>query len=180
VATQSKAYVCCRLPAEIVGSNPTGGMDVCCVCCVLSGRGLWDELITRVEESYRLWCVVVYDIETSWRRRPWPTGGCCDKNKQISIHTPCATDTFFSRNKLLLQTCFITPTKCTMYIHYLMNIHCTFSWCNYELKKVTGHKAGFIQHCSSLYSRLCSRPNEVVPSFVSRGATTPSGAGALY
>ena len=29
------------------------------VCCVLSGRGLCDVLITRPEESYRLWCVVV-------------------------------------------------------------------------------------------------------------------------
>ena len=51
-----------RSPAEIVGSNPTGGMDVCCECCVLSGRGLCDELITRPEESYRLWCVVC-DLE---------------------------------------------------------------------------------------------------------------------
>jgi len=60
----SKASVCCRSPAEIVGSNPTGGMDVClcCECCVLSGRGLCDELITRPEESYRLWCVVVCDL----------------------------------------------------------------------------------------------------------------------
>ena len=32
---------------------------------VLSGRSLCDELITRPEESYRLWCVVVCDIETS-------------------------------------------------------------------------------------------------------------------
>jgi len=31
---------------------------------VLSGRGLCDELITRPEESYRLWCVVC-DLETS-------------------------------------------------------------------------------------------------------------------
>jgi len=38
---------------------------VCCECCVLSGRGLCDELITRPEESYRLWCVVVCDLETS-------------------------------------------------------------------------------------------------------------------
>jgi hypothetical protein len=29
------------------------------VCCVLSGRGLCDELITRPQESYRLWRVVV-------------------------------------------------------------------------------------------------------------------------
>ena len=32
---------------------------------MLSGRGLCDELITRTEESYRLWCVVVCDLETS-------------------------------------------------------------------------------------------------------------------
>jgi len=32
---------------------------------VLSGRGLCDELITRPEESYRLCCVAVCDLETS-------------------------------------------------------------------------------------------------------------------
>ena len=32
---------------------------------MLSGRGLCDELITRPEESYRLRCVVVCDLETS-------------------------------------------------------------------------------------------------------------------
>ena len=32
---------------------------------MLSGRGLCDELITRPETSYRLWCVVVCDLETS-------------------------------------------------------------------------------------------------------------------
>ena len=29
------------------------------------GRTLLDELITRPEESYRLWCVVVCDLDTS-------------------------------------------------------------------------------------------------------------------
>ena len=38
-------------------------MFVCCGCCVLSGRGLCDGLVTRPEESYRLWCVVVCDLE---------------------------------------------------------------------------------------------------------------------
>ena len=32
---------------------------------MLSGRGLCDELITRTEESYRLCCVVVCNLETS-------------------------------------------------------------------------------------------------------------------
>jgi len=31
----------------------------------LSGRGPCDELITRPEESYRLCCVIVCDLETS-------------------------------------------------------------------------------------------------------------------
>jgi hypothetical protein len=62
-----------------------GRLSVVSVLCVLSGRGLWDELITRPEESYRLWCVVVCDPEISGMRRPWPTGGCCAKNKQIFV-----------------------------------------------------------------------------------------------
>jgi len=68
--------------------NPPGAlMSVCCECCVLSGRGLCDELIIRPEESYRLWRVVVCDLETSWLRRPWPTGGCGAKNKGTNKQT---------------------------------------------------------------------------------------------
>ena len=36
---------------------PRAWISVCCECCVLSGRGLCDELITRPEESYRVRCV---------------------------------------------------------------------------------------------------------------------------
>ena len=61
------------------------GLDVCRGCCVLSGRGLCGELVTRPEASYRLWYVVVCDIETSLMRRPWPTGSCRPKNKQTII-----------------------------------------------------------------------------------------------
>jgi len=50
---------------------PSGAwMSVCVECCVLSGRGLCDELITLPEMSYRLGCVVVCDLETSRIRRP--------------------------------------------------------------------------------------------------------------
>ena len=54
---------------------PGAWMSVCCECCVLSNRGLWDTLITRPEESYRLWCVVVCDLEASRMKRPWPALG---------------------------------------------------------------------------------------------------------
>ena len=50
---------------------------------MLSGRGLCDELITRPEESYLLWCVVVYDLETLWMRGPWPTGGTVTQKQTI-------------------------------------------------------------------------------------------------
>ena len=66
VATRSKARVCgCSLPG-IVGSNPAE-VHVCfsvaiVVCC--AGTSLSDGLITRPEESYRVWKVVVRDIET--------------------------------------------------------------------------------------------------------------------
>jgi len=51
---------------------PGAWMFICCECFVLSGRSPCDEMITRPHESYRMWCVVVYDLETSWMR---PTGG---------------------------------------------------------------------------------------------------------
>jgi hypothetical protein len=55
---------------------PSGAwLFFCCECCVLSGRGLCVRLITHPEESYRMWCVVVCDLETSRVRRLWPALG---------------------------------------------------------------------------------------------------------
>jgi hypothetical protein len=53
---------------------------------VLSGRGLCDELITRPEESFRLRCVVVCDLETSRMRRPWPALGRSATTKKKWIY----------------------------------------------------------------------------------------------
>ena len=62
---------------------PGAWMFVCCEFCVLSGRGFCEELITRPEESYRLWCVVLCDLETSRMRRPWPALGRSATRKKI-------------------------------------------------------------------------------------------------
>jgi hypothetical protein len=71
-AERSKAWVCSCSPAGIAGSNPTEAwMFVVC----LSGRDLCDGLITRPEESYRLWCVTVCDLETSRMRMLKPASG---------------------------------------------------------------------------------------------------------
>ena len=65
---------------------PKAWMFFCCGCCVLSGRGLCDGLITRSEESYRLWRVVVCDLETSKMRRLKPT----TNNKLEGLHQKLA------------------------------------------------------------------------------------------
>jgi hypothetical protein len=76
VAARSKTWVCVRSPAETILSNlDEAWMFVCYGCCLLSGRCQCDELITRPEKSYRMWCVVVCGLETSRRRRPWPAFG---------------------------------------------------------------------------------------------------------
>ena len=60
-----------RLLRSWVWIPPGAWIFVCCECHVLSGRGLCDKLITRPEESYRLWCVVVCDLETSRMGAPY-------------------------------------------------------------------------------------------------------------
>ena len=47
--------------------------------------GLCDGPIPRPEESYRLWCIIVCNLETSRMRRPWPALGCCATKENV-IH----------------------------------------------------------------------------------------------
>jgi len=80
-------------------------MSVCCECCVLSGRGLCDELITGPEKSYRLWCVVVCKLEkqTSWMWRPRPTRGLSRPPPLKSYVSKCKI--YFRRSKLRFTFC---------------------------------------------------------------------------
>jgi len=75
-------------------------MFVCCECCVLSGRSLCDELITSPEESYRLWCVVLCDLETSRMRRQWPALGPAVQKKYIISYDSM---TMVTRKRLKLR-----------------------------------------------------------------------------
>ena len=83
-----RGFAAARLLWLRVRIPPRAWMSVSCECCVLSGRGLCDGLITHPEQSYRLWCVVVCDLETSWMRRSWPSLGRRDtgvKNGRNSV-----------------------------------------------------------------------------------------------
>ena len=66
-----RALKAARLLRSWVRIPPAAWIFVCCECRMLLGRGLCDELITRPEESYRLCCVVVCDLETSRMGAPY-------------------------------------------------------------------------------------------------------------
>jgi hypothetical protein len=59
-----------RLLGLWVRIPPGEWMSVSCECCVLSGKGLCVGLITRPEESYRVWCVWVW----WWSLDKWGPG----------------------------------------------------------------------------------------------------------
>ena len=65
VAARSKAKSAAARRLRLWVRIPPGQlMSLCCECCVLLGKGLCDGLITRPEESKRVCCVVVCDLET--------------------------------------------------------------------------------------------------------------------
>jgi hypothetical protein len=68
-----KCVGCATSLTGIAVSNPARGHGcLSCECCVLSGRGLCDGLVTRPVESYRV-CVSECDREASIMRRSWLT-----------------------------------------------------------------------------------------------------------
>jgi hypothetical protein len=50
------------------------------VCCHV--EVLREGPIPRLEVSFRLWCIIVCDLETSRMRRPWPALGCCATERE--------------------------------------------------------------------------------------------------
>jgi hypothetical protein len=68
-------------------------MFVCCECCVLSGGGLCDELITRPEESYRLWRIM-FDLETLKNEEAMTRIGS-QRHKKILLMLPVSVSVYF-------------------------------------------------------------------------------------
>jgi len=113
-------------------------MAVCFECCVLSGRGLCDELTTRPEESYRLWCVVCGLENTSLvneEEGQGPLGGYSAKRKKkphYTLHIEIAIlkeDVFKSPinkcRKILMEVHFV----CSLIYVFLraVTIYCTYN-----------------------------------------------------
>jgi hypothetical protein len=80
-------------------------MFFCCKCCVLSGRGLCDGLITRPEESYRLWCVVVCDLENLKNEEAMTRVGS-QRHRKKSVKPVCLLMQIFT-GKIKINLVFI-------------------------------------------------------------------------
>jgi hypothetical protein len=89
-------------------------MFVCCMCCVLSGRGLCDRPITRPEESYRLWCVTECDLEKTARSaRLKLTVGCNASKRRRSRRLWKLVSLLISKTFAYL---FLNLTPCMLWI----------------------------------------------------------------
>ena len=83
---------------------------------MLSGTGLCDESIIRPGESYRLWCVVVCDLETSRMRRPRPALGRSATGGKNTSNNPGLQGVH--RELVLSNSSFTNhPTLDALYIH---------------------------------------------------------------
>ena len=120
---------------------PGAWMFVPCECCVLSGRCVCDKLITRPEESYRLWSVVVCDLETSWMRWPWLTRGgvgCCAQKKVCNYcgHWILNTD---ARSSVVQEGYWVWESHkdcCCQLSTFELTKDCLFAWHCVEQERV--------------------------------------------
>jgi hypothetical protein len=107
VAARSKAWVCGHLLAEIVGPNYAGSIDTSLLSAVYCQVGL----ITRLEESYRLWCVWWV-----WPRSPLMGGHVPDSVRS-------ASDT---KNCVLSHWIYLRPIKLATYLCLILIHHHLF------------------------------------------------------
>jgi hypothetical protein len=103
--------------AEIAGSNLTRrGMAVCLlwVLCVVS-----EELISHTEESCRMWCVVMCNLEISWVKNlllTWRGGwGVCCAQKLIKMRRKIL------RKQLNILRSYVWESSAKYYVRQIMS-----------------------------------------------------------
>jgi hypothetical protein len=98
----SRGSSAARLLGLRVRVPPGAWIYVCCECSVLSGRGICDELITRPEESYRVWCVWVWSRSPARRGHEPQSDRTATRKKKVSVLYPkILLSNFLVRNSWL-------------------------------------------------------------------------------
>ena len=114
VVERSRAWVCDRSLAGILGSKPARGRTfVCCECRMLPGRGFCDEMTTRAEEFNRLRRVdvCVCDLKTLNMWRPWPEVGRCATEKIMLFCSIVFDLSLILCKNLRLPGCYTDSTR---------------------------------------------------------------------
>ena len=110
VSARSKAWVCSRLRAGIVGSNPAGNVDVCLLNVVCYQVEVSATVRLLVQRSPTKFGVSECDREASTVRRPWPTGSCCamgEKVQRIHLNVEPTLSARSSGDVWLISGCLI-------------------------------------------------------------------------
>ena len=89
-----RGYTVTQLLRLRVPIPPAASASASLECCALSCRGFCFILNTYGKESYRMWCVVVCDLETSGMKRTWPNLGFRGKYKQNDLSVKSNTHSF--------------------------------------------------------------------------------------
>jgi hypothetical protein len=100
-----RGLICVSAAARLLGLGarmPLGArMSFSSQCCVLSGRGLCVWLITRPEESFRVWCVMNVMVKPRQRRGPGPAGAVASwKNRTDCLVLQMCNDVGISNSCL--------------------------------------------------------------------------------
>jgi len=115
-------FVAARILSLLVRIPQRTWMSVCCGCCLLSGRGLCDELIISSEEYFRLRCVFVLSIN-SWIRRPWPTRGSVASKTNKQTNFLCTLSQKPAPTKSAIMLCAVGTVKITTHTFWISVIH---------------------------------------------------------
>jgi len=127
---RSEASEAARLLRLWVRIPPGAWMFVCCECCVSSGRGLCDGLITHPEESYWLWRVVMCDQETSKTRRLKPTTGLWKYNQRGCNARKTNKQSLCYNCIQSFDSCNLADTLCHHFMTISTSKGCTCKWIN--------------------------------------------------
>ena len=81
----------------------------CAVCCMLPGRGFWEEPISLPEETYRMCCEC--DRKASIMRGPWPNNAVSPRKRKIYLGIPAdLTLVWYSATWIRSRWCIVVTS----------------------------------------------------------------------
>jgi len=144
-----------------------GRPSVVSVLCVLPGSGICDELITRPEESYRPWCVVVFwsrNLVNEKALAHWGGGAVAPQTIKTNFNLYCG----WLFLHLPLRVCLST----TVFHSLVNNSVCDQEW--------PLHQMYLLYPDNYKYSKTCLKWNAIVPVFLSHFHRFPFYKGLCF